>query len=527
MQRHRPATAIASGGVRRTRLAQLLSLALLLVAAVPGPSTAGRVGTGRDFADPSTLLGGAAVTGTRAAARVADVAVNDLTRAGQLVGCTVQSEASLASYGRNVYVGYNDGSNCLDAVRGGPGVSYIGFARSTDSGRTFQDIGPLKPNGGVTGLYGDPVVAVDTRGHDAGTVYIASLATEGDSRSMILAVGRSTDQGRTFRWTPVHAGAAPDKEWLTVDNSGGPHDGSLYLTWLDIGAYGGIMTNFSRDGGRTWPGFRRIGGDSVHGPRVAVGPRSELHVVWERTGTEPVAIEWTRSLDGGRSFARPVTVATMDFTGDDCDQPQGMRVSEFPSIAVDTHGSSVRSSPSFNPARGSVYVVFAGRGRGDDHSDIFLARLPPGATRWQPKVRVNDDRTPNGQYWPEIVSTGPGSITITWTDRREDVAITPGGTTGNKLMRQWLATSVDAGKTISRNVPFSDALFPPPFSNPNLNVGLVECYAGDYNGLYSDRPGHVIAAWGDNRDSMRVQGLGTMAIPDPNVFFRGANVPTN
>ena len=509
----------------------VIALSLVLAAAwspsaTPVTGGAERVG-GYDFVDGAQALGGPTVTEVVAGRRGNDIPVNDPSRPGQHLGCTVQSEASVASYGRNVYVGYNDGSQCIDNLGlGGSGVRFIGFARSTDGGKTFKDLGPLKPNGKVWSLLGDPVIAVDTEGRARGTVYLASLAGDRQGR-WYLAVGRSTDNGRTFRWHRVPAGADPDKEWIAVDNSGGPHDGTLYITWRELGEPSGINVLASKNGGRTWIRRHRVENYSVQGARVAIGPEGELHVVWTRNA-KPARprIRWSRSLDGGRTYSRPVTVGTVRYIPEQCDSTsvQGVRVNEFPSIAVDTFGSSRRTAANFNPHRGTVYVTYAGGSRAGDASDVYLSRLAPGARRWAPKKRINDDATRNDQFFPEVVATGPGDIAMMWTDRREDAAETPAPTSGDWLMRQWVATSTNGGRTISRNARFSDVLFPPPLTNPSLNTGMAECYAGDYNGLYSDRRGRFLAAWSDHRDSLRVSGMGSELIPDQNVYFRTYSV---
>ena len=510
--------------MRGRTLVVTLSLALA-IASAPAPQEANghRRAASYDFVDGPRALGGPDVTEVLRGPRGSDVPVNDLSRPGQHLGCTVQSEASVATYRRKVYVGFNDGSQCLDNLGlANSGVRFTGFARSTDGGKTFEDFGPLRPNGGVWSLLGDPVLAVDTRGRAAGTVYLASLASDRDAR-WFLAVGRSTDNGRTFRWHKVRAGANPDKEWLAVDNSGGPNDGTLYLTWFEHGEPAGINVLVSKNGGRTWIRRRRLENYNTQGARVAVGPEGEVHVVW--TGNDRPArpeIRWSRSLDGGRTYSRPVTVAKVRYIPADCDTTavHGMRVNEFPSITIDTFGSDRRRSPTYNPHRGTAYVTFAGGSRAGDASDIYLSRLAPGARRWTPKKRVNDDKTRNDQFFPEVVATGPGDIALMWTDRREDVAEVPAPTSGNWLMRQWIATSTNAGRTIKRNTRFSDVLFPPPLTNPSLNTGMAECYAGDYNGLYSSGRGRFVAAWSDNRDSLRVAGMGSELVPDQNVYFR-------
>ena len=126
------------------------------------------------------------------------------------------------------------------------------------------------------------------------------------------------------------------------------------------------------------------------------------------------------------------------------------------------------------------------------------------------------------QFFPEVVATGPGSIAVTWTDRREDATLP--GPVGNRMMAQWATFAKDGGRKLSGNRRASDVLFAPTFSNPNTDPLIATCYAGDYNALYFDGK-DVLAAWGDNRDSLLVEGVGPTVIPDPNVYFRRIRVP--
>ena len=469
------------------------------------------------------------IAGTRPHVQTEDVRVNDPAIPGDLAACHVQSEVSVVAYQRNVYVGFNDGRRCLDLVGG----AYTGFARSTDGGKTFEDLGPLEYSDPIGALYGDPVIALDTRGRDAGTVYLASLASSvaGDST---LAVGVSKDEGRTFRWrnaipTPV-ARANHDKEWLVVDNSGSRYDGSLYLTWAQLGGdRGGIKFAYSRDGAKSWSKPVRLSKQSTQGPRVAIGPNGEIHLAWFRIyGSTKREIVWAKSTDAGKTFSRPRVVATIEAAGHQqiCLVPRNVlngdiRIMENPSVAIDTFGSPSPSASDFNPSFGDAYIVF-NAGNGDDEADVFMSSLRAGEKRWSKPLRVNDDDTSTDQFLPEVVATGPGRIAVVWTDRRVDAGLPP--PMGNRVMTQFVAYSRDGGRSFTKNRQLAGASFPPPYSNPNTDPMIASCYAGDYNGLdYED--GHLFAAWGDNRDDLLVHELPTPAIPDPNVYLRRLRVP--
>ncbi|HVM11595.1 MAG TPA: sialidase family protein, partial [Actinomycetota bacterium] len=226
----------------------------------------------------------------------ADVRVNAPAAVGDPAACHIQSEATVAVDRPYVYVGFNDTRQCTFTL-GLPGVrrSMTGFARSTDGGQTFEDLGPLVPNGPIHHLVGDPVIAVDTEGEGAGTVYVSSLAHIDVYDQLLLvephstvAVGVSTDRGRTFTWHDAvgersRPGILHDKEWLAVDNSGGRHDGNVYLAWSEWPAdFSQVRLLFTRssDRGQSWSTPLEIAVGFPMAPQLAVGPDGEVHLAW-------------------------------------------------------------------------------------------------------------------------------------------------------------------------------------------------------------------------------------------------------
>jgi hypothetical protein len=445
-----------------------------------------------------------------------DVRVTRAPVVGDPAACQIQSETSVIADGRYVYVGFNDRRDCTTLI----GASWIGFARSEDGGESFVDLGPLPPSPAVGDLYGDPVLAVDTSAEGRGTLYLGSLSSLG------LALGVSTDRGKSFEWrTVAPAEGYADKEWLAVDNTGGRYDGRLYLAWInltpDSGGEPHLDLSYSDDSGKTWSPAVTLARGAHTGVRVATGPRGEVHAVWEDVScfSCPRKIHHSVSVDGGKSFSKTVVIAEVDPTGHEqvCTFTRRvldgeMRTQEFPSLAIDTHGS-----PRNNPYWGTVYVVFSDHGTGDDESDVYMSYLPRGKGDWAAPRKVNDDDTATDQFFPEIASTGPGTFAVTWTDRREDEASFP--SLGNRLMRQYVAFGSEGGAELGKSRPHSDVMFPPPYSNPNIDPLVSPCYAGDYNGLYSDGVS-LYSSWADQRDDLLVTGVPSPVIPDPNIYFR-------
>lgn len=181
--------------------------------------------------------------------------------------------------------------------------------------------------------HGDPVVA---SGRD-GVMYAATLI--GDPVSYPLkysgiAAYRSKDNGKTWEGPFGVVERAPeqkpfyadDKEWISVDATGGKYDGNLYIAWIDsIGGpqltrsfVGTIYFSRSTDGGRTWSAPRAITqiANTALFQTIACDPvTGELLISWldrraNATGKQ-FRLYMSRSSDGGATFQehQPVTSA--------------------------------------------------------------------------------------------------------------------------------------------------------------------------------------------------------------------------
>jgi hypothetical protein len=183
------------------------------------------------------------VASARSAAPPVNIRVNDPGEDDGSPG-TTQSEPSLAVRLPNIVVGYNDSN---------PVASFCGFSSSTTGGASFVDKGAVP--GPETA---DNVLTVDP----AGVFFFAMLSIDNNRHSSV-GVSASTDGGATFG-RPVQASLASnaanvlqDKEWITVDATGGPNNGNLYLAWTSFDTTPGkqnatILFSRSANGGTTW-----------------------------------------------------------------------------------------------------------------------------------------------------------------------------------------------------------------------------------------------------------------------------------
>ena len=222
------------------------------------------------------------------------------------------------------------------------GAAGIGFATSTDAGRTWRS-GLLprltrfsRPAAGFDRV-SDPSVAYDS----IHAVWLVSiLAINGDCVERCtssLLVSRSRDG---LSWDAPLLVSSPtnvfrhDKNWVACDNwASSPFAGRCYTSWSDVTREGRIVTQTSVDGGVTWgapvasPDLEAAG----VGAQPVVQPSGQLVIPFRSLTGSPAAV---RSHDGGSSFGPRILIATSN-----SHRPTGMRASPLPSVEVDGGGT--------------------------------------------------------------------------------------------------------------------------------------------------------------------------------------------
>jgi hypothetical protein len=148
-----------------------------------------------------------------------------------------------------------------------------GHAYTFDNGAHWTFPGVFTPGT----FRSDPVVDVSS----AGVFYYESLKSD-----FTMDVFKSVDGGVTWG-APVPAFGG-DKNWLVVDRTGGPSDGTLYGIWQRFAACCGdsVLTR-STDDGQTFEAPRPVERSPTFGT-LAVGPDGTIFA------TEPVQIRSTR-----------------------------------------------------------------------------------------------------------------------------------------------------------------------------------------------------------------------------------------
>jgi hypothetical protein len=293
----------------------------------------------------------------------------------------------------------------------------------------------------------------------------------------------SDDGGYT--WSPPSIITPPkghfaDKAWLAFDETGGPHNGTIYVAWTHFGDIE-ILASRSTDGGATWsaPVFVSNGSyaNNNDGAQLVVLPDGTLLVVFLHAASpgNVGTLVLARSTDGGATFEPNVPLFPIH-------QPpftlpgENWRHFTYHSLAYD-------------PVRRWLTVIWPDyRDSSTEGINILLSRSTDLGATWTSPTRLNDD--PPGivrdQWFPALAAAPDGRLTAVWLDRREDPQ--------NRLYYAYARTSLDGGLSWQPGVRISSAP-----SNPNVGSPPGAEGIGDYIGI-SAGPGVVWASWTDVRN---------------------------
>ena len=328
-----------------------------------------------------------------------------------------------------------------------------GFAYTLDGGMTWTFPGVLTPGT----FRSDPVVGTDLTGN----LFFQSL--KGD---FTLDVFKSTNGG--VSWGAPVPSFGGDKNWMTIDRSGGAGSGQIYGIWQRFAdcCDTNVFTR-STDGGASfqspvpvdlWPTFGTmdVGPDgTVYAAGVDGTDTQDFNtfVVSRSTNAQVPALTpafsgVAASLGGAMSFGGP--------------NPDGLLGQA--NVAVDR---------STGPTRGNVYLLASVAPFGSqDPLDVHFSRSTDGGLTWSAPVRVNDDVSLANWQWFGAIAVAPnGRLDVVWNDTRNS-----GQMNVSQLFYAW---SYDAGATWSPNVAVSPS-FDSTVGWPNQNK------IGDYLGIVSD-----------------------------------------
>jgi hypothetical protein len=406
------------------------------------------------------------------------------------------------------------------------GYRQIGIGRSINGGATWID--SLIPVGmqfyGDSAWQSDPTLTVDRLGN----FYMCVLDFVNSSNSASsITFYNSFDKGISWNGPYAFATGQPnvfeDKQFITVDRTGGPFDSRLYCSWTRFDNPTRIMLIRSTDAAVTFSDTVIVGPTQTStgcGANIidagqfsipVVNKNGNVHVFWQGfdldsggTCSGSYAIKHSRSTNGGVAFTQLDTL---------------LRVSGYMSSngGANTYSQPVADADlTAGPHANNLYVAFANTGQEDFDfkSDVDFMRSTDDGLTWSNRITVNDDNTPNSNaFHPWLIVNEEGVIIVVFYDERLD---SPSYTDFNL----WAAYSFDGGLTFTTNHRISSASSPlaanrlspqelpyevnpdgtisplrvPPMSPPNPAAGLI----GEYIGVtaYHDK---MVAVWTDIR----------------------------
>jgi len=422
----------------------------------------------------------------------------------------VQSETSTARCGNQVVIGFNDSNSLIEsALAGGGGLSFNGYAVSTNGGTSYTDKKFLNPGPATFALAGDPVVRCASS-----TVFLQSSLLEDSSGNSDISVSTSTNGGVTYAAPVVAASKSSsthflDKDWMAIDPS---NPSNVYVTYSDFdnsGACGpfmriGIEVVKSSNGGVTWSAPVKVfdacdGLTFFTGSQVVVGSTGTVYVAAEKfddsvTSGSDESFVTASSTNGGSTFTAggsiPVNCMGAGATSGavfSCiaKLQGGFRNNDFPSLAVDRSNGTLyitwndgtnRVSDSWNAPNVGFY----------NYGDIEITKSTDGGVTWSAHVKVNQNTNEpltNGrgldQFQPGVAVDKTGRVEVCYYDRRLD------GTMPfpkqNLLFARFCSQSSDGGATWADTEIAGNST---PIHTNDISVATT--YLGDYDDLAAD-----------------------------------------
>jgi hypothetical protein len=334
-----------------------------------------------------------------------------------------------------------------------------GYGFTINAGQTWTFPGVIEP--GV--FRSDPVLDSDADGN----IYYNSLTND---PVFFCDVFKSNDGGST--WDGGTFAQGGDKQWMTIDKTGGPGIGHIYAFWTSSFSVcsPGFFTR-STDGGGSYEDCITIPNDPFWGT-LAVGTGGELYVGASIGSDFLVAKSTNAQNSGGIVTWDMATVVDLDgsisaFAGGP--NPGGLLGQTI--IAVDT---------SNGPYHGNIYLLCSvERNSNSDPLDVMFVCSTDGGVNWSSPIKINDDPGTSAYQWFGTMSVAPtGRIDVIWLDTRDN--------TGSDISALYYSNSNDGGETWSQNEKLSD------FFNSHLGWPNQQ-KMGDYFDMISDINGARLA----------------------------------
>jgi Secretion system C-terminal sorting domain len=336
-----------------------------------------------------------------------------------------------------------------------------GYGYSADAGQTWTFPGTIE-----TGIFrSDPVLGSDSNGY----VYYNSLTS--NFGVYTCKVFKSDDGGA--QWNAGVQAHGGDKQWMTIDRSGGPGSGNIYSFWTSYysSCYPGFFTR-STDTASSFEDCLEVIGNPYWGT-MTVGNDGELYIGGSGNYGDIVVVKSTTAWN-------PAFPVIWDYYSNaymDGYITAGMNVNPGGLLGQ----ASIDVDRSNGPGRGNVYVLASvARISNNDSADVMFSKSVYGGLTWSDPIRINDDEGTDHYQWFGTMSTAPnGRIDVVWLDTRD-------APTGSVMSALYYSYSTNQGESFSVNERISE-LFDPHVGWPDQNK------MGDYFDMKSDNDGAHLA----------------------------------
>src|SRR5712675_693162 len=336
-----------------------------------------------------------------------------------------------------------------------------GYGFTTDGGMTWTFPGVLQP-----GFFrSDPVTSSD----ETGTFFYLSLRSSWPVQTFFCDdMWRSTNGGATWSLISGKQGAiGGDKQWFTIDKTGGPGHHFQYQSFDQSNCAGGLF-NRSSDAGVTWETPIDIPNEPIFGT-LDVDSNGNLYV-----GGEGNTFYCARSSNAQIGSQTPTfdQVIPVDMGGDLSGggiNPAGLTGQCF--LAIDHSGTATNNN---------IYMLASVSPPGQSTTEVMFVRSTDGGLTFSAPFRINDDTNHQSKWhWFGTFSVAPnGRLDAVWYDTRNAA--------NNTDSQLFYSYSTNGGVTWAANVAVS-ASFNPQEGWPQQNK------IGDYITIVSDNTGGNVA----------------------------------
>jgi len=308
-----------------------------------------------------------------------------------------------------------------------------GYGYTTDGGLTWTFPGTIEP--GV--FRSDPVLDSDSHGN----FYYNSLTSDGTN--IWCDVFISNNGGVT--WDSGTFARGGDKQWMTIDKTGGIGDGNIYAFWTQAWSIcqPGFFTR-STDGGVTYEDCITIP-DSPYAGTLDVGSNGELYI--GGVGNSGFAMAKSSNARDSSQVVSWDYYSIVDLDGQFIRHTGPNPGGGLGQVWIVVDSSSILQSQNI------YFLCSANRLSNSDSLDVMFARSTDGGFTWSSPVRINDDTSSTNWQWFGTMSVAPnGRIDVIWLDTRDNP--------GTYLSSLYYSYSLDEGVTWSQNEQLSASFDP-------------------------------------------------------------------